>query len=66
MLYENAEDVSRVARGEVARITLTEFFPSPTGREAHWDHRAGRADVRDTFGVDIVIWHDASREEGFR
>ena len=63
---ENQTAVDSVARGALSRKTLDYDFSRPTGYEAFARSPRSEPEMRATYGVRVVIEHDACSLSGFR
>ena len=65
-LHQNAPLVETVALGKTRfNVSVESYFASPTGYEAFKVHLNGQANIRDTFGVRVVIRHNGNTSNGF-
>lgn len=68
-IVQQQDTVELVARGvlgvtEPKRVNAE--FNSPTGKEAFVASARGQPDIRDTWWVAVVLWHDVTSPRGFR
>jgi len=65
-LSQNSGIVEQVATGRLPGTTATARFDSATGYEAYAPTERSQPYLRDTYGVDVVIQHDPSVDNGYR
>jgi hypothetical protein len=65
-LANNRDTVNQVARGHQPRAFISSSFNSITGQEAYLARYNAQPFMRNTYGVAVVIVHDASSPNGFR
>jgi HK97 family phage portal protein len=65
-LAQNPGIVADVAEGIEGGATIESWFKSPTGYESYAKSFHGQVDIRDTWGVRVVIKHDSRSTRGFR
>jgi HK97 family phage portal protein len=65
---ENQAVVDRVANGEIGvikPIAIDAWFDAPTGYESYAPRYNSRPEIRDTYGVRVVLIHDKKRKRRF-
>jgi hypothetical protein len=65
-LAQNQTVVDQVAQGAVRRDEVEARFGSPTGYEAYVRTTHAQPELRDTYGVRVVIGHDPFAARGYR
>ncbi len=65
-LAQNRDIVNQVARGNLPRAFISSSFNSITGQEAYLARYSAQPFMRNTYGVAVVIVHDANSPKGFR
>lgn len=65
-LEDNRGSVDQVASGREASVTLDKRFGYPTGREAFRPFGDSEPYMRNTYGVRVIIQHDATASGGYR
>jgi len=65
-LSQNRWLVDEVVAGKRLGATLEAWFKAPTGKEAYAPKFSSSVEIRDTFGVRILIRRDRSSRRGFR
>lgn len=63
---QNQARVDRVASGTVQYDAIEQPFESPTGYEGYIRSTYSQAELRDTYGVKVVISHDPNSSRGYR
>ncbi len=65
-LSQNRGLVDEVVAGKELDAVLEAWFKTPTGKEAYAPKFSSSVEIRDTFGVRILIKRDRSSRRGFR
>ncbi len=65
-ISQNQVKVDQVASGKIREDTIEAQFRSPTGYEGYVQRTYSQAELRDTYGVKVVIRHDPYSQSGYR
>jgi hypothetical protein len=66
VLKRNIDKVDEVAAGKIKGATLEHRFDFVTGKEAFRPNGDSDPYIRDTYGVRVIIRHDARSWRGYR
>jgi hypothetical protein len=65
-ISQNQDVVDQVASGDLDVKRINAWFKSSTGKEAYAPSARAKPEIRDTWGIAVVLRHDPTARRGFR